>query len=153
MTHERGVLLMLVTGMILLGISCQNGRVEEPAGPEAGAAGGAGGITVCTDAKAFAKDGFITTVVDGRLWVLKPGQEISEKCVTLVGEGRGLVCGLQTASVEFDLVRHGPSTAACAAGAATSGSNPRVSAAELIAAVSRVDRFMVCPQMSAPSCG
>jgi hypothetical protein len=35
------------------------------------------------------KPGFVTTVEDGRLWVLKPGQEKHEKHITLIGAGPG----------------------------------------------------------------
>jgi hypothetical protein len=33
------------------------------------------------------RPGFRTVVEDGRLWVLRPGQEPTEKCITLVGAG------------------------------------------------------------------
>lgn len=38
-------------------------------------------------APSYDKPGFTTEVVDGRLWVMRPGQEKSDKHATLIGQG------------------------------------------------------------------
>lgn len=54
---------------------------------DAGTSQPAQAAETATKASPFDKPGFITSVEDGRLWVLRPGQEKSNNSVTLIGQG------------------------------------------------------------------
>ena len=65
----KHIALLLVSSLMLMGCQTDSSSNE-------------------TDAKPlYAKPGFVTIEEEGRLWVLKPGEEPSEKHVTLVGAG------------------------------------------------------------------
>lgn len=74
-----GVVAVIMTSLVLLG--CQSTKSSSTSGETAMAKSEA------MKADHLSKPGFVTFEEEGRLWVLRPGEEKGEKHVTLVGAG------------------------------------------------------------------
>jgi hypothetical protein len=83
----RSLVHVIAAIQICVPVGCKNGPTAGSAGAQAAERTASPEAIAAPTTCPFAKPGFVTSIEDGHLWVLKEGQEKSEKHITLVRGG------------------------------------------------------------------
>lgn len=78
--NKRQILTGILTVSSIFALGCETTQTTSTANAESTKVAAA-------HASPYDKPGFVTEVEDGRLWVLKPGEKMSEKHISMIGAG------------------------------------------------------------------